>query len=294
MPEDTMERRLCTICGADCDAAAVEGARVHSNVRAFRANEYAVWRCANCHSIHALGEVDLAMHYAHYPFHQLGRDPRLSIVYAKLLRRLRRAGLQRNSTLLDYGCGGGAFVEFLRDRGFVNAVGYDEYSPDMAQPARLRTRYDFVLAQDVIEHAEAPLDLLRRLDDLVRPGGIVAIGTPDADKIDLTRASDFIHALHAPYHRHIFSRQALERAAAAQAWTLERRYGTMYTNTFVPFLNEAFYRFYAGLFDDTLDALFGPVDALALLRNLPRTLWIGLLGAFASRQTDPTSVFRKS
>jgi hypothetical protein len=68
----------------------------------------------------------------------------------------------------------------------------------------------------------------------------------------------------------------------------------MYTNTFVPFLNEAFYRFYAGLIDDTLDALFGEVDTRALLRHLPRTLWIGLLGAFASRQTDPMAVFRKS
>lgn len=289
-----MERLSCKLCGADCSAEAVESARVHSNVRAFRSNEYAVWRCGNCRSIHALGEVDLALHYASYPFHQLSRDPRLSIVHAKLLRRLRHSGLRRTSTILDYGCGSGAFVEFLHDRGFSQAVGYDEYSPRMAQPARLRSRYDFVLAQDVIEHAEAPLDLLKRLDGLVCPGGFVAIGTPDAEKIDLARPNDFIHTLHAPYHRHIFSRRALELAAAAQRWTLVRRWATMYTNTFVPFLNEAFYRFYAGLIDDTLDALFGPVDARALLRQLPRTLWIGLLGAFASRQTDPMAVFRKS
>jgi 2-polyprenyl-3-methyl-5-hydroxy-6-metoxy-1,4-benzoquinol methylase len=289
-----MERHLCNLCGADCPTGTVESARVHSNVRAFRANEYPVWRCCNCRSIHAVGDVDLALHYAHYPFHQLSRDPRLAIVYAKLLRRLRRSGLRRTNTILDYGCGSGAFIEFLRDRGFTQAVGYDEYSPEMAQPERLQTRYDFVLAQDVIEHAEAPLELLKRLDGLVRPGGIVAIGTPDADKIDLARPSDFIHTLHAPYHRHIFSRRALELATAAQRWTLERRYKTMYTNTFVPFLNEAFYRFYAGLIDDTLDALFGPVDTRALLRHLPQTLWIGLLGAFASRQTDPMVVFRKA
>jgi 2-polyprenyl-3-methyl-5-hydroxy-6-metoxy-1,4-benzoquinol methylase len=289
-----MQRLSCNLCGADCSAEAVESTRVHSNVRAFRTSEYPVWRCGSCRSIHALGEVDLALHYARYPFHQLSRDPRLAIVYAKLLRRLRHSGLRRTSTILDYGCGSGAFVEFLRDRGFSQAVGYDEYSPRMAQPERLRSRYDFVLAQDVIEHAEAPLDLLKRLDGLVSPGGFVAIGTPDAEKIDLARPKDFIHTLHVPYHRHIFSRRALELAATAQGWTLVRRWATMYTNTFVPFLNEAFYRFYAGLIDDTLDALFGPVDARALLRQLPRTLWIGLLGAFASRQTDPMAVFRKS
>jgi len=289
-----MERQLCPLCGAHCPTGAVESARVRSNVRAFRESEYRVWRCSSCRSIHAAGNVDLAAHYAAYPFHLLSRDVRLSIVYGKLLRRLRRSGLHRDSTILDYGCGSGAFVEFLRDRGFAAAVGYDEYNEDMAKPVRLRTRYDFVVAQDVLEHAEAPLELMQRLNELVRPGGIIALGTPDADSIDLARPSDFIHTLHAPYHRHIFSRFALELAATAQRWTLERRYSTMYTNTFVPFLNETFYRFYAGLFDDTLDALFGPVDVRALLRHLPRALWTGLFGAFSSRQTDPMFVFRRS
>lgn len=288
-----MESQLCPVCQARCLSAEVERASVRSNVRAFRDRHYDVWRCSHCLSIHASSRVDLALHYAQYPFHALSRDIRLSIVYAKLLRRLRRSGLRTSSTILDYGCGSGAFVEFLRDRGFKQAFGYDQYNPEMAAPTRLATRYDFVVAQDVIEHAEAPLHLLGRLDELVRPGGVVAIGTPDAERIELSRVSDFIHVLHAPYHRHIFSRRALGLATAARHWTLERRYSTMYTNTCVPFLNEAFYRYYASLFDDTLDALFGPVDVRPLLRHLPRTLWIGLLGAFASRKTDPMSVFRK-
>lgn len=288
-----MKRHSCLLCGAHSSDATLERARVHSNVRAFRDNEYAVWRCGSCRSIHATDDVDLPLHYASYPFHDLSRDIRLSIVYAKLLRRLRRSGLRRTSTLLDYGCGSGAFVEFLRDRGYSQAFGYDEYNPDMARPARLRTRYEFVLAQDVLEHVAAPLDLMGSLNELSTAGGVIAIGTPDAEKIELTRTNDFIHTLHAPYHRHIFSRQALEGAAAALGWRLERRYSTMYTNTFVPFMNEAFYRFYAGLFDDTLDALFGRVDGRALLRHLPRALWTGLLGGFASRKTDPMSIFRR-
>ena len=199
-----MKHRSCILCSADSRDDTLERARVRSNVRAFRDNEYAVWRCGKCRSIHAADEVDLALHYAAYPFHDLGRDVRLSIVYSKLLSRLRRSGLRRSSTLLDYGCGSGAFVEFLRDRGYSRAFGYDEYNPEMARPARLCARYDFVLAQDVIEHVDAPLDLLTRLGDLAEPGGVVAIGTPDAERIELTRAHDFIHTLHVPYHRHIF------------------------------------------------------------------------------------------
>jgi len=289
-----MEGRSCPLCEARFSSSAVEHTHVHSNVRQFRNNLYSVWRCGSCRSIHATDRVDLAHHYAHYPFHALHHDIRLSIVYGKQLRRLKRAGLVPTSSLLDYGCGSGAFVEFLRDRGFSHATGYDEYNPDMAKPVRLRARYDFVLAQDVLEHAEEPLELLARLDGLAQPGGVIAVGTPDAESIDLGRARKFIHTLHAPYHRHIFSRRALELAATARRWTLERRYSTMYTNTCMPFLNEAFYRFYAGLFDDTLDALFGPVDLRALLRHLPRALAIGLFGALLSRKTDPMLVFRTS
>jgi 2-polyprenyl-3-methyl-5-hydroxy-6-metoxy-1,4-benzoquinol methylase len=288
-----MKRHSCILCSAESSHGTLERAGVRSNVRAFRDNEYAVWRCGNCRSIHATDDVDLALHYAAYPFHDLGRDIRLSIVYSKLLSRLRRSGLRRSSTLLDYGCGSGAFVEFLRDRGYGGACGYDEFNPEMARPARLSSRYDFVLAQDVVEHVDAPLVLLTRLGDLAAPGGVVAIGTPDAERIELARANDFIHTLHAPYHRHIFSRRALEQATAALGWVLERRYATMYTNTLVPFMNEAFYRFYAGLFDDTLDALFGPVNGAVLLRNLPRALWTGVFGSFASRKTDPMTIFRR-
>lgn len=289
-----MERLYCLVCLTYAPAVVVQRATVRSNVRAFRQNEYGIWRCSNCRSIHAADKVDLDLHYAKYPFHSLKDDVRLSLVYSKLLRRLRSAGLAKSSTIIDYGCGSGGFVRHLRRCGYSKAVGYDEFNAELARPEWLQARYDFVLAQDVLEHAERPLDLLERLDGLAQAGGVIAVGTPDAEQIDLGRAHEFIHTLHAPYHRHIFSRRALERAATGQGWRLERRYKTMYTNTWVPFLNEAFYRFYASLFDDTLDALFGPVDVAVLLRNLPRTIGIALFGGLASRHTDPMSLFRKS
>jgi 2-polyprenyl-3-methyl-5-hydroxy-6-metoxy-1,4-benzoquinol methylase len=287
-----MQRIHCRVCQSDVPVEAVQRARVHSNVRAFRDNEYSLWRCSHCRSIHAADEVDLQACYAHYPFHSLENDIRLSIVYAKLLRRLRSAGLRQSSSIIDYGCGSGAFLRYLHRRGYVNAVGYDGFHREFAEPRRLDARYEFVMAQDVLEHDEQPLELLKRLDGLARPRGVVAIGTPDAEQIELEQAHAFIHTLHAPYHRHIFSRRALEQAATRQGWHLERRYKTMYTNTWVPFLNEAFYRYYASLFDDTLEALFGPVNLAPLLRRLPRTLAIAFFGGLVSRQTDPMSVFR--
>ena len=51
----------CVVCGAAL--APAEEAAVASNVRAFAAERFALWRCAGCQSIHARDEVDLDRYY---------------------------------------------------------------------------------------------------------------------------------------------------------------------------------------------------------------------------------------
>ena len=67
----------------------------------------------------------------------------------------------------------------------------------------------------------------------------------------------------------------------------------MYSNTRVPFLNEAFYLYYTRVCDDTLDALMEPVRAGALVLRAPITLFLGFFGSFLSRGTDVMAVFRR-
>src|SRR5437899_2976761 len=76
---------------------------------------------------------------------------------------------------------------------------------------------------------------------LTRPGAGIALGTPNADVIDLGKPEAFVHTLHAPYHRHILSKSGLLSAGERQGWKPVHYYPTMYSNTKVPFLNEAFY-----------------------------------------------------
>jgi SAM-dependent methyltransferase len=284
----------CVVCGAVPWLDSLETARVPSNVRAFRHETFEVWRCPSCDSLHASREVDLGHYYAGYPFHGAGEDPRLSLVYGNLLRRLRRAGLERTHRILDYGCGSGAFVAFLRARGYAHAFGFDAYSPTFSDRAVLKEEYDCIVGQDVLEHVPSPRELLRSFYAWSKPGALLSIGTPDASRIDLKRPHDFVHALHLPFHRHILSLSALTRVAAVVGFRRERVYRTMYTNTLVPGFNEAFYRHYARLLDDTLDAILGPVALRPLLKELPRTLWLAFFGAFFSRGTDPTVIFRRS
>lgn len=289
-----MKSMHCVICSARHSEKAVELAQVGCNVRAFQSERFTVWRCPGCASLHAREEVDLAHYYAGYPFHGMGRDPRLDLVYANFLKRLRRAGLRPESKILDYGCGNGALIAFLRTRGYEHVSGFDAYNPAFSDRSVLEQRYDCIIAQDVIEHVPSPRELLRDLCERSLPGAMLAVGTPDAARIDLNRAPEFIHALHMPYHRHILSQQALTQLATESGFRSERVYRSMYTNTFVPGFNEAFYRHYARTLDNTLDAIVGPLVLRPLLSQLPRTLWLAFFGGFFSRGTDPTVIFRRN
>jgi SAM-dependent methyltransferase len=282
--------RVCAVCAEAGVEAACERGRARSNVRAFRDSSFALWRCRRCGSIHAEDEVDLGFYYARYPFFAVPDDWRLRTLYDHQLRRLRRAGIGPEHRVLDYGCGAGAFVRHLRRRGFRHAVGYDRYCPAFADGAALRERYDCVISQDVLEHAVSPGALLDELGQLVKPGGVLALGTPNAEAIQLER---HVHALHVPYHRHIFSKTALLAAGTERGWRVERYYPTQYANTWVPFLNSRFYLYYMRLCDDSIDSLMEPPRVLPLLARLPWTLFWGLFGFFFAEETDVMVIFRR-
>lgn len=283
----------CNICQQDVPEQ-VERAQVRSNVRKFRNETFRIWRCPKCQSIHASDEVDLAHYYRDYPFHHVGQklDWMLRAMYRVQLKRLRKAGFGKAHKLLDYGCGSGGFVRFLREEGYENAHGFDEYSPGWDDKSVLSSRYDFILSQDVLEHVPDPWTFLRTLRELVVPGGVISLGTPNAEAIDLANPEARVHTLHQPYHRNIFSKQMLVSLGDALGWQLSRYYPTMYANTLWPFINQRFVSFYFKLCDDTLDLAVEPIQVTNLKLYNPVTLFFAFFGYFFAPQTDVTVVYK--
>ena len=283
---------ICNVCGRASALAGCEQATVRSNVRAFRDERFAVWRCPHCRSIHARDEVDLSHYYARYPRFAQSTEERLAPAYRNFLRRLTRAGLAPGATVLDYGCATGSFVRFLRANGHPDTQGYDAYTEAFARRAVLDVRYDCVVSQDVIEHVPSPNELLASFERLAVPGGLVTIGTPDADAIDLTRPQDYVHVLHAPYHRHIVSRKALCESAQARGWSLVRFHSTMYSNTPLPGQNPRFGLHYLRCYDDCLDLFAEPVRLDSWRLFAPDGLFWLFCGYFFDRHTDVMFTFR--
>ena len=133
--------------------------------------------------------------------------------------------------------------------------------------------------------------ILDKFDGLIKPGGLILIGTPNADAINLDRPDDHIHTLHQPYHTHMFSKDALVRAGCDTGWSVERLYMTNYTNTLVPCLNLNFGLHYARCFDNMLDLAFDGLKVNRKLLSL-RTLYLAFFGYFRAPEADITVIFR--
>ena len=280
----------CVVCGAA--GAVAEEATVASNVRAHKHERFTVWRCAACRSIHARDEVDLDHYYRDYPFLRAQDGRVLRYFHRRLWRRLARAGARRDHAVLDYGCGGGLLLAELARLGVAGVAGYDAYSARFADPRVLEASYDVVVSQDVIEHVADPLALLDTFDRLCRPGGLIAIGTPDASGIDLARTDAHKHSLHQPYHRHILAHPALLAAGAARGWQLVRHHRRPYTSTPVPSLNLPYLLRYLRAGDDTVDVAYDPPRASWRMVT-PAALFDAVFGALRDPGTDGMAIFRK-
>ncbi len=275
----------CVFCGTStAERPAAESAEVRCNVREFGAETFIVWRCAKCGSLHAQEPIDYDRYYRDYPVKRQKYDFFVKVLLRKRMGILKRAGLQRGKTLLDYGCGSGNFVGYAREHG-VRAEGYDPYSEEFGDPSVLDRSYDFVTAEEVLEHVDDPRALVDDLKSYVAPGGRMAISTPNADAIDLHHPLDQ-WPLHQPYHRHIPSAAQLQRMASEGGWQIFEFRKNSDKDTRVPFGNMAFMSRYSKSTGGFVDCFYDPVSSQLhhILAN-PNLIFWGLFGSFFPRKS---------
>lgn len=137
-----------------------------------------------------------------------------------------RNGRARGGSLLEVGCGAGILMQLAIARGWtVDAV---ELSAPLAARAQANNpdsriqvgdiadfdangrTYDAVIALDVLEHVLSPRDMLEKCFDLLKPGGLILLQTPNAQSLRFRMQGARWGMLDPEQHLHLFSGRALE------------------------------------------------------------------------------------
>ena len=279
----------CPTCAARSDWSDVSRATVPSSERQFEHERFTVWRCPACECIHALDEVELGRYYQDYGLHRTTLGTLERLVYRNQLRFLRRhARLDPADAVLDFGCGSGIFVEFLRERGWAEVAGYDPYSATYGDPGVLGRRYRLVLSTDVIDQVPSPLDHLETACAMVVSGGFLCLQMSDARQVDLARPGASRQVLHQPFRRHLLTTEWLATALEGRGFQTVAERHHPYFHTRVPFLNLPTIDWYLDRHGG-LVALNEPFRWSTLGR--PGFWYRGLTGGFVSRTDVVQLVF---
>ena len=210
-------------------------------------NEYRLAKCRKCAIVfqnpRPTEDTVSLLYTEDYPQYQPAR------VRGGKLRRLRqklfghrertladRIPVKPGGSLLDCGCGAGAFAAEMRSRGW-NAFGMD-FSPHAVAAARshygLRAiegtlphpdvpsnSLDAITLRMVLEHVHDPSKLLRAAFDALAPGGWLCVAVPNLAAWGFRAFGPAWFPLRLPWHLLHFTPDTLRRVVAACGFAIE-------------------------------------------------------------------------
>ena len=282
---------VCKVCDYET-ATPLPGeiGTVRGNTRRFLRDSFHLWKCPSCGSIHNVDPVDFADIYRDYPVNRRRLDVFARGTFKNLLGRLLQEGLQPAHSILDYGCGNGVFMQYLRERGFVDVTGYD---PFVAEFSKLVERqFDCVIANDVIEHVANPRAMVAECSRLAKRGGLIYVGTADSGPVNMAHLEPHLMRLHQPFHRVMLTQAGLSRLTTETGLHLVRSYRRSYMDRMVPFSNYRFLDEFNKALGHEMDRAFEPDAGKIMLTRLSLFFW-AFLGYFFPSAFEPAVVLRK-
>lgn len=185
-------------------------------------------RCASCATlfVRALPTPDEAFDYSAYYRAENLATP--EFVRTRIRETLARFQSYRvGGALFDLGFGAGAFLDEARASGWRTA-GIEASAPPVEQAranghdARLladlgsfdAASFDVVVATEILEHVEQPIELLQTASRLLRTGGLLYLTTPAGDGLNGRLLGASWTTMAPPEHLALFSRRGLDQLLA--------------------------------------------------------------------------------
>ena len=191
-----------------------------------------ICQCGTCQAVY-LGRYneffddELYAYYAKYTGKSKDQvyDSLTKKSYLQVLKLLEAYGCGKS--ILDVGCGNGSFVDAALEQGYnIKGIELSQAAVDIAQGFNLPVHkldffageiedasLDVVTMFEVMEHLPQPVQFLQRAEQVVKPGGLIYLTTPNFQSLDrrvLGESWDVFHREHLTY----FTRATLINAVA--------------------------------------------------------------------------------
>ncbi len=210
----------CTLCGRACAPRFEKGAYVIH--RCVPCDLEFVWPTPPPEAVKAVYERGYFEGDGHGYEDYFGRERSLAARKAEArldaLKSLGRTG----GKMLDFGCAAGYFVEEARARGWESfgvepspeaQRGWSDavrpYVASTLDEIRERGPFDVITAWDVLEHLPDPVETLRALRAMARPGAVFAVVVPVIGNVNTRIAPSTWDQYKPPEHLWFFSRAAM-------------------------------------------------------------------------------------
>lgn len=130
-----------------------------------------------------------------------------------------RLNLSKNSSVLDIGCGSGGLLLSLKRAGFSKLTGADPFLPNDIETNGVRLfrkplnevegEFDVVMLQHAFEHVAEPQLVLKQLNKILKPNGVVILRMPVGDTYAWKHYGVNWHQLDAPRHLFIHTSKSM-------------------------------------------------------------------------------------